>query len=159
MEGSLFLQKINKPFGFLSILLKGLPMAFLAGCKLKEINHEQCTTKLKYKYLVTNPFSSMYFACMAMAAELAPGLLCIMYVYKRKPEVSMLIVSHRSFFYKKAIGEIVFICKDGNAISETINKTIAENKPQIFESKTEAFNQEGILVGEFYFTWSFKAKT
>ena len=57
--------------------LGSLPAAFFAGLKVKEITDEKVITVVKYSWFTKNPFRSIYFACLAMAAELSTGLLLI----------------------------------------------------------------------------------
>ena len=69
-------------FKFKLFLLKELPMGFLAGMKVRELTEEKGVVTIPYKYLTKNPFKSMYFACLAMAAELSTGILCIASTYQ-----------------------------------------------------------------------------
>ena len=87
-----FKQKMLNPFFFKLFLLLKLPMAFLAGLKLKELTDEHAVVLMKYKYLNKNPFGSIYFACLSMAGELASGMLAASIAYKSNPKLSMLVI-------------------------------------------------------------------
>lgn len=54
---------LNPIFFKLFLILK-LPLAFLAGVKLKFLNETQSTVQLKYNCLNKNPFKSIYFAAL-----------------------------------------------------------------------------------------------
>ena len=54
---------LNPIFFKLFLILK-LPLAFLAGVKLKFLNDTQSTVQIKYNYLNKNPFKSIYFAAL-----------------------------------------------------------------------------------------------
>jgi len=98
------------PITFRLFLIKKLPLAFFVGLKVLEFSNQQCSISVKKRWFNNNPFSSIYFAVLAMAAELSTGLICSAGIYKRKPAVSMLIVKMGGSFYKKATGRIIFSC-------------------------------------------------
>ena len=154
-----FQKKMLNPFFFKLFLLLKLPMAFLAGLKLKELTDEYSLVQMKYKYLNKNPFGSIYFACLSMAGELASGMLAASKTYKSNPKISMLVVGLKVNFMKKAIGTITFKCNQGKEISTTIQKSIATGEGQTIEAITIATDGKGDVVAEFNITWSFKAKS
>ena len=80
------------PIFFKLFLIFKLPLAFLAGVKLKALDDNYSKAQLKYSYLNKNPFKSIYFAALSMAGELASGILAASFIYKNKPEISMLVV-------------------------------------------------------------------
>ena len=41
---------------------------------------KEATVLMKYKWLNTNPFRSVYFACLQMAAEFSTGIICMAYL-------------------------------------------------------------------------------
>ena len=154
-----FKQKVLNPFFFKLFLLLKLPMAFLSGLKLKELTDEYSLVQMRYKYLNKNPFGSIYFACLSMAAELASGMLAASRTYKKIPKISMLVVGLKVSFMKKATGTITFRCNQGKEISATIQKSIETGEGQTIESLTVATNEAGDVVAEFLVNWSFKVKS
>lgn len=155
---SKFQKLVNNRLLFRLYLLKSLPLAFIAGIKVKELNDEKAVTLVKYKWLTQNPFRSMYFACMAMAAEMSTGLLIINEIFNAKPVVSMLIISNKATYHKKAVGKITFICKDGKTVSEIVKKAKQTEESYVIELLSSGFDESGDKVAEFVFTWSVKAK-
>jgi len=87
-----FQKKMLNPFFFKLFLFLKLPMAFLAGLKLKELTDEHAVVLMKYKYLNKNPFGSIYFACLSMAGELASGLLAASIACMGNTKFSMLLI-------------------------------------------------------------------
>lgn len=140
------------------MLLK-LPMVFIAGIKIKELDQNSCETQIRFKYLNQNPFKSIYFACLGMAAELSTGAIAMMNVYGHQPKVSMLVTGMNAEFYKKAIGKITFICEDGKAIEASVQKAIKTSEGQSISVESQGINENGEMVCKFNFTWSFKSKT
>ncbi len=152
-------KKMLNPLFFKLFLIVKLPMAFLAGLRLKELTDSEAVVQMKHKYLNKNPFGSIYFACLAMAGEMASGMLAAAIVYKSKPKISMLVVDMKATFKKKAVGKILFHCKQGHEMLQTIEKSIATGEGQTIDALTIATDQQGDVVAEFIVQWSFKAKS
>ena len=153
-----FQKKMLNPFFFKLFLFLKLPMAFLAGLKLKELSDAHAVVRMKYKYLNKNPFGSIYFACLSMAGELASGMLAASIAYKSNPKLSMLVVGVKINFTKKAVGTIIFECNQGKEILATIQKSIDTVEGQTIDVLTVAKNIHGDIVADFLIHWSFKVK-
>lgn len=143
---------------FRLFLLRDLPMGFIAGLRIKEITPEKCTVTIPYKYLNKNPFNSMYFACLTMAAEMSTGALGVAAVFGQKPSVSMLVGGIEGEFMKKAIGLISFTCNDGNLQFEAVERAKTSGQGESVTCLTIGTDEQGDEVARFKFTWSYKAR-
>lgn len=139
--------------------LGSLPAAFFAGLKVKEITDEKVITVVKYSWFTKNPFRSIYFACLAMAAELSTGLLLINLTTDSKPAISTLIVKNEAAYYKKAVGKILFTCSDGALVKEKVQQAITSGQAILIEATSTGRDEKGDVVAEFKFTWSVKTKS
>ncbi|NOX84581.1 MAG: DUF4442 domain-containing protein [Chlorobi bacterium] len=139
--------------------LKHLPMAFLAGLKIEEIDAGKAVVSVPYKYLTKNPFRSVYFAALSMAAELSSGILALAAIHDFSQPVSMLVLEMKAGFQKKARTKIVFKCEEGDKISGAIAKSIETGEGQTVEIFTSGTDESGETVAEFSFTWTFKPKS
>lgn len=137
--------------------LSKLPMAWLAGLRLRELTAEAATVTIRYKYLTQNPFRSIYFACLAMAAELASGIQAQLHL-QGQGRVSMLVVGLQAEFRKKAVGLIAFHCPDGAAIATAIAESRATGEGRTVECTSTGRDEAGDVVAVFRVVWSFKAK-
>jgi hypothetical protein len=153
-----FKKLVSNPFKFRMFMLGKLPAAFFAGLKIEEMKETQAAVSAKQKWVNKNPFGSIYFAVLTMAAELSTGVLSMGNTYKRNPAISMLVVNTQAFFYKKATGKIIFKCKDGNAISATIEDAISTGEGRSIACTSVGINEAGEKVAEIICTWSFKVK-
>src|SRR6478752_9405317 len=111
---SAFSKRINNRFFFTQFLLAKLPAAYFAGLKIEAFDEGKAVVSVKQKWFNKNPFRSIYFAVLSMAAEMSTGILCMGYIYRHEPSISMLITEQRGLFHKKANGKILFRCDDGN---------------------------------------------
>lgn len=153
-----FLKMVRHPVKFRMFLFYKLPAAFFSGVSILSINEEETIVSVPYKWLTQNPFRSTYFASLAMAAEMSTGILAMMHIYKSKPSISMLITNMEAVYFKKAIGKSYFKCEAGTQIKKTIDESIAFNQPKSITVKSTGTNNNGEVIAEFVFTWSFKIK-
>jgi len=156
--GEEVLKLAKKPLMFRLFMLQRLPLAAVVGLRIDDISPRHCVTSAPYKYLNKNPFKSMYFAVMTMAAELSTGILGMYQTHKRKPSVAMLLVNVEGSFFKKCTERIYFHCNDGEAIAEVIAKTLETGEGVTVTVPTVAKDKEGNEIATFKFTWSFKKR-
>ena len=135
-----------------------LPLAFFAGLRVDEMSMQKASVSLPYNYLNKNPFRSIYFAALSMAAELSTGILAMAHVEKNPVPVSMLVLGVKAEFVKKAKSRIIFTCFQGELLEKTIAQSIAENEGLTCEVFTEGLDADGEVVARFWFTWTFKPK-
>ena len=99
---------MNKFQLHLFLFLK-IPISWIAGVRLKEMNDEICITKVKFGWLNQNPFNSMFWAVQGMAAEFSTGVLCAEKIRKSGKKISMLVVHNQAEFTKKATNIEIFL--------------------------------------------------
>lgn len=144
---------------FKLFLLTKLPSAWLAGLRIESASREQVQVSIRYGWWTKNPFKSLYFACLAMAAEMSSGALAWMNAMVVKPGVSMLVVKMEAEFSKKAVGKIIFTCADGLAMQKTVADAIASGEGQTLRTCSIGVDEQGNEVARFFITWSFKRKS
>lgn len=149
---------VDTPSGLNKFLMFKLPSAFLCGIRVKEIDSEKCEALVKHRWINQNPFGSMYFAVQAMAAEITTGALVMSSIQKSGRKISMLVVSNRAKFFKKATGKIHFVCDQGKLIPDILQKSIDTGEGQAFWLKSVGYDEKGQVVAEMEFEWSVKAK-
>ena len=145
-------------FKFHFLLLTKLPIAWIAGLRLKSITPKECSISVELGFLNQNPFQSMFWAVQGMAAELSSGLLCIEKITNSGHNISMLVLSQCATFSKKAKGKIVFTCGQGDEILHTLDELILSREPRTLTLTSSGLDETGVEVSRFEFTWSFKAK-
>ena len=154
-----FFKLTRSPIKFRLYLLTNLPAAFFAGLRVAKADNQSCSITVPYRWSTRNPFRSIYFACLAMAAEMSCGILAMSNVYKSRPRVSMLVVNMEAGFTKKATGRARFTCEDGKTIREAVDRAKVTGEAQTVKTRSVGTNEAGETVAEFFITWSFKAKS
>jgi len=149
---------MSEKLKFRFFLLYKLPIAFLAGLHLVNIDDDKAEIRVKHKWINQNPFRSMYFAVQAMAAEISTGLMVFRKIEQSGKSISMLVTNQEATFTKKATGWNYFKCKDGNLISDAIDRAVETKEGQTVWVTAVAQDSVGDEVSVFRFQWSIKER-
>ncbi|GGE97158.1 DUF4442 domain-containing protein [Hymenobacter cavernae] len=152
-----FRRTILHPLKLRLFMLRRLPMAYLAGLRVQRLTTDEAAVTISFKYLTQNPFRSIYFACLAMAAELASGVQAMMHVSSGAP-VSMLVTGLEAQFTKKAVGLITFTCPDGASISKAVAESRTTGEGRTVVATSTGVDEAGDVVAVFRIVWSFRTK-
>ena len=149
-----------KPSAIHLFMLKNLPAAYFSGVRVQEISNDRAIARVRHKWINQNPFKSIYFAVLAMAAELSTGVLVMQAIRNSSHKFSMLVVENRSEFHKKAVGKIYFTCVDTDKLSEGMKEcTSSPDASSSFWMRSIGRNEQNEEVTTFYFKWSIKQKS
>ena len=118
------------PFGINLYTFFNLPSAWWCGVRVKKISSKYCSTKVNLNWINKNPFKSIFWAIQGMAAELSTGALIMQASKSFKCDISMLVINNNATFKKKAKGQIVFLCDDGEAVDKKFTKLLKTKKSQ-----------------------------
>lgn len=140
-------------------LLLRLPAAFVAGVRLRSTDEAEAVTTIRLRWLNQNPFRSVYFACLSMAAELSTGVLAYREIRRRGGDISMLLTGMEADFTKKATGRICFRCSAGREIIAAISEAALHPGGSVVTVTSLGTDASGQQVAAFRFTWSFRKRT
>lgn len=143
---------------FRLFLLVKIPLGWASGMKVMALEADHATTTVAHRWLNQNPFKSMYFAVMAMAAELSTGALALMAIEGIKPGVASIIVGMDGEFLKRATTRVKFTCSQGDKVFQAVDKCMATGESETVKLRTEGKTADGTIVAVFHFTWSFKQR-
>ncbi|TXK70248.1 DUF4442 domain-containing protein [Mesonia sp. HuA40] len=135
-----------------------LPAAWWSGVRVTTLTSKTCETYVRYSWRNQNPFKSMYFAVQAMAAELSTGALILKQLEEKELKVSMLVLGMKSKYFKKAVGKIKFSCLDGDKIGHSLLELNTKKSICTCILTANGYDEEGDLVANFEFEWTFKLK-
>ena len=142
------------PFGINLYTFFNLPSAWWCGVRVKKISSKHCSTKVNLNLINKNSFKSIFWAIQGMAAELSTGALIMKASKSFKCDISMLVINNKATFTKKAKGQIVFSCDDGEAVDKTFTKLLKTNKSQTLWLQAKGDDKEGDIVSIFDFEWN-----
>ena len=151
--------RLKNPFLFRGFMLAKLPLALVAGLRVREMDAGRCIVTVPYGWRTTNPFRSTYFAALGMAAEMSTGALAMMATELAGPPVALLIVDLQASFEKKAQALTAFTCEDGSKAFAAVAETVRTGVPATARMETVGRSPDGTVVARFAFTWSFKRRS
>ena len=152
-------KKLMNRWNFRMFLLAKLPLALIAGARIRRLEKYECDAVMPYKWLTTNPFKSTYFAALSMAAEMSTGVIAIMAIEAMPAKISMLVTGLEATFVKKATDVTTFTYKDGRDMYKALEQTYATGEPVEYRATTYGKSENGEDVAQFTITWSFKRKS
>ena len=151
--------RLKNPFLLRGFMLAKLPLALVAGLRVRELDPGRCVTTVPYGWRSTNPFRSTYFAALAMAAEMSTGALAMLATELAETPVALIIVNLEASFEKKAQALTTFTCEDGRKAFDAVAETVRTGEPATARMETVGRSPDGTVVARFAFTWSFKRRS
>jgi len=151
--------RLKNPFLLRGFMLAKLPLALVAGLRVRELDTERCVATIPYGLRTTNPFRSTYFAALAMAAEMSTGALAMMATELAEAPVALIIVNLEASFEKRAQALTTFTCEDGRKAFDAVAETVRTGEPATARLETVGRSPDGTVVARFAFTWSFKRRS
>jgi hypothetical protein len=152
-------SRMRNPWLMRLYMLAKLPLALIAGVRVRELDRERCVVTIPYGWRTTNPFRSTYFAALSMAAEMSTGALSMAVVHSAPAPVAMLIVHMEASFDKKATAMTTFTCEDGAKAIAAVEETLRTGEPATARLESVGRMADGTEVARFAFTWSFKKRS
>lgn len=152
-------SRMRNPWLLRAFMLARLPLALIAGLRVREFTRDRCVVTVPYGWRTTNPFRSTYFAALSMAAEMSTGAPGMMAVDLAPQPVALLIVGLEASFEKKATALTAFTCEDGEKAFAAVEETLRTGEPAVARLETVGRMADGTVVARFAFTWSFKKRS
>lgn len=147
-----------KQLRFKFFLFLRLPAAWWSGLSVVLIDKHSSSIAIKYNWRTRNPFGSMYFACQAMAAEMASGLLAFNAINRADGSYSMFVKHLKVEFTKKAVGKIIYHCEDGSRIRELLENLKQPGESNALVCISTGVDSSGEIVSKFAIEWHFRKK-
>jgi len=149
-EANAFLWK----FGLLKV-----PMIFFLRPKVLEIDDDHAVVKIRLNRRSKNHLNSMYFGALCVGADITGGVLLVKFMSEQKINFSFVFKDVKAEFLKRPESDVHFVCKDGAAIRELIDKAktsgVRENLPvEIIATSPSMSGEEP--VAKFILTLSIK---
>ena len=151
-------RKMLSPWAMRGFFLAKLPLALVAGLRISRLDGQRCEVKVPFGWRTQNPFRSIYFAALAMAAELSTGAPAMVAAESAPESVAMLIIGLTADFEKKASDVTTFVCDDLDQFQQAIAETLRSGEGVTTEIATVGYLPDGEIAARFTFTWSFKRR-
>ena len=153
-----FKERLLSPIKQKIYFAKNLPMGLISGIKLTSLDETSAVAEVPFRWWNKNPFKSIYFAVLSMAAELSTAAPTLLALKATDVDFALIIVDLKAEFVKKSQSKIVFTCLDYEKICQTITQLKLSGDTATVLTKTIGRNVMDEEVATFYFTWSFKRR-
>ncbi|HSF90444.1 MAG TPA: DUF4442 domain-containing protein [Saprospiraceae bacterium] len=147
-------KKLSTPWKLRLWMAKSLPMGLISGMSIQSLDEQACVVVLKERWWIRNPFGSVFWAVMGMAAELSTGAL--VFAHARERNVKFILVGVEGEFFKKVKGKSYYFCETGLDVLRSIEQIISPNDTSDVILPVTAKDEAGQVVAEFRFRWQLK---
>jgi hypothetical protein len=137
-------------------LIWKLPLAWMAGLKIGYLDGEGCEIRMQHRFWNSNPFGSMYFAAIAMGAEMSTGLPAYVYLRQQGLNVSLLLAGMEAAFHKKVVGRVHFRFDGMPELLANLETLSQSGDTCTAQLVSHCFSDQKQLLAEFRFTWTFR---
>lgn len=141
--------------------LTKVPLIFFLRPKVLELTEKRCVIKIPLNRRTKNHLNSMYFGVLCAGADCAGGLSAMKQILKSGKNVSLAFKEFNANFLKRAEGDTIFVCEQGEEIKEFVDKVIASGErhhmPVVVKAYCPDINADQ-AVAEFVLELSLKSK-
>jgi len=132
-------------------------------CRPKVIVHtdEKIEIKIPLKRKTKNHLGSMYFGVLAVGADITGGFLAMNPIQESGRKIDLIFKDFKADFLKRPEGDVHFICNDGLAVRDLVEKVANSSERHNFKLNIEAIvpSISSEIVAKFELTLSLKDKT
>ena len=138
-----------------------VPMIWYCRPKVIEHNDEKIEIQIPLKRRTKNHLGSMYFGVLAVGADITGGFLAMDPIQDSGRNIALIFKDFKADFLKRPEGDVHFICKDGLAIKELVDKVTHSTQRHNYKLNIEAIvpSISTEVVARFELTLSLKDKT
>lgn len=144
-------KKLTSPWQLRLWMLTKLPMGLVSGMYVESLDENSCVVVLRDRWWIRNPFGSVFWAVMGMAAELSTGAL--VFAYASGSDVKFILVGMEAKFFKKTKGKSYYFCDTGSNVLKSIEHLVNTNDPGFVMLPVTAKDQAGQVLATFTFQW------
>lgn len=152
-------EKVPKPLRS-TLIMRGfglfkIPLLFACSPRVLELSENVCRVQIPFRKVVKNHLGSVYFGAMAIGADTCVGMLAMDKITESGESISLVFKDFKANFLKRAEGHTIFVCEQGQEISELVLKTIRSGERQ-HRTILASAQVNGEAVAEFELTLSLK---
>ncbi|MBK9983232.1 MAG: DUF4442 domain-containing protein [Saprospiraceae bacterium] len=147
-------KQLTTPWKMRMWMLRRLPMGLISGMVIDSLDENGCRVMLKDRLWIRNPFGSVFWAVMGMAAELSTGAL--VYAYVSGTNTKYILTGVKGEFLKKVRGKSYYFCNSGQEVQLQLDSLRTPGETLTISLPVTAHDQAGQKVASFEFYWQLK---
>ncbi len=102
--------------------LTKIPLLFYVKPSVVEKSEKRVVIKIPLSRRSKNHHGSMYFAALAMGADVSVGLLAVELINRQEKKISFIFNDFNAEFYRRATADVFFSCDQGSEIAQLVKK-------------------------------------
>lgn len=104
--------------------LRNVMLLWLIRPTIVEVNESRAIVRVPLNWITRrHDIHAMYLGVLCMGADVASGLVPFFLIRNRKLNVSIIFKDIKAVFLKRAEGDVVFTCDEGERIQELLRRT------------------------------------
>ncbi|HZV71329.1 MAG TPA: DUF4442 domain-containing protein [Saprospiraceae bacterium] len=147
-------RQLTNPWKMRLWMLRRLPMGMISGMKIESLDENGCKVVLEDRFWIRNPFGSVFWAVMGMAAELSTGAL--IHAYVSGTNIKYILTGVKGEFLKKVRGKSFYFCHSGQEVERKLRTLNSPGETFTISLPVTAHDQAGQMVASFEFYWQLK---
>lgn len=101
-----------------------IPLLFFLRPSVVEASPSRTVIRIPLSRRSRNHLGSMYFGALCAGADLAGALTAMRRIEATGRRVSLIFKDVRAQFFKRAEGDVSFVCEDGEAVAALVRRSI-----------------------------------
>jgi acyl-coenzyme A thioesterase PaaI-like protein len=126
-----------------------IPMIHFVRPQLMEIDEEKVKLKIRLRRRTKNHLNSMYFAALAVGADVAGGIQVFYFAEKHNKKVSFAFKGMNAQFLKRAESDTIFESNQGHVVAAAVKKSMESGERINDTIDVIAKNTNGEIVATF----------
>lgn len=126
-----------------------IPMMHFVRPQLLEIDEEKVKLKIRLRRRTKNHLNSMYFAALAVGADVAGGIQVFYFAEKHNKKVSFAFKGMNAQFLKRAETDTIFESNQGHVVAAAVKKSMETGERINDTIEVIAKNTNGEIVATF----------
>ena len=149
-------NRLIRQFGIFKV-----PMIWYCRPRVIEHTDEKIEIKIALRRRTKNHLGSMYFGVLAVGADITGGFLAMDPIQESGRNITLIFKDFKADFLKRPEGDVHFLCQDGLAVRDLVQKASGSEERHNYKLKIEAIvpSLSTDVVARFELTLSLKDKT
>ena len=104
--------------------LRNVFLLWFIAPKVVEIDENRCVIRIPLNWRTRrHDIHAMYLGVLCMGADVASGLVPFFLIRNQKLNVSIIFKDIKAVFLKRAEGDVLFTCEEGERVKELLRRT------------------------------------
>jgi hypothetical protein len=131
-------KKNFKVTAFLNMFgLAKVPLILFCTPRVVEMTDKKFIVKIPLSYRTKNHLNSMYFAALAVGAEISVAAPAVVAINEGKLKIDFVFKDFKANFLKRADGDVHFVCEEVSEVISLIEE--AKNNTERIEKKIKGY--------------------